>query len=69
MDDDYLSDDEGVDVTRIEWDRLDSGRWRWTVWSKQRRLHSVVVPPERLKSILTATGVIVFAMAEKLISG
>jgi hypothetical protein len=61
----FLPEDQPADVTRIEWDFLESGRWRWTAWSGERRLMSVVVSEGGIDKMLEATGTFAKGMAAR----
>ena len=64
MDEMFLPNGEAVSITRIEWEFLDSGQWRWTAWSESRRLKSVVVPLEELDSMLRLSRIFLRGMAQ-----
>jgi hypothetical protein len=59
----FIPDGEAAAVTRIEWEFLDSGRWRWTAWSENRRLQSIVVPIEEVDKMLRVSRIFLRGMA------
>lgn len=65
MENPFERDGEPVDVTRIEFDLLDSGTWRWTAWSDGQRLISATVPHRKINKILKVTALLVHTMAEE----
>jgi hypothetical protein len=60
----FLPDGEPVRVTRVEWDLLENGRWRWTAFADRRRLQSLVVAPEDLDKMLRLSRIFLKTMAE-----
>lgn len=46
-------------ITRVEIEVLDTGRFRWTLWSGARRLHSITGGDSDRPAMLEATGKIV----------
>ena len=51
-----------VDVTKIEFEVLDNGTPRWTLWNYERRLYSATLDRDELVAALQASAVLLRTM-------
>lgn len=63
LEDALLPDGEPADVTKIELELLDDGRWRWRLMAADGPLVSAVAELDELKEMVVGIAMIVQAMS------